>query len=321
MGYLATHLKQLSDKRLEQARHPEFEGDSLSPAVDELLVIRRLARALDPNPTDEIPDAVRTATEQSLAQITSLLEQMISLTMLQQNWHQTRASLARDVHNHYETWRNQHRQHIRGDVSALTKVADLDEQARTLRELQAQVADTTRDAEVLLDKVQRLAGEVGAGELSKHYREQADDHGGAATLFLWVSGGLALLLAVLSWVLFQDIETGRQWPDFAREALARLFFLGIVGYALTFAVRGYRANTHLRVVNQQKANALDTFILFQASATSEVGKEAITLELVRAVFSQADSGFLDGGRDRTIIEEQGAPMMGLLAARMNSGKP
>lgn len=320
MGYLAGHLKKLSDKQLDAARHLEMKELSFDEAVKQVEVVRRLARALDQSPLDELPDPTRNGSEQSLGQVVSLVEQMTALTLLHPQAHQVQASLVREVQNHYNTWRSDFRQHIRGDVSSLARSRDLEEQAENLHELQARAADATAQAEALLDKVGRLAGEVGAGELSKHYRGQAEDHEKAATQFLVASGVLAVVLGVLSWVLFGGIATDGETTEFLREALARLFFLSLVGYALSFAVRGYRANTHLRVVNQQKANALDTFILFQASATSDVGKEAITLELVRAVFSQSDSGFLDGGSDRTIIEEQGAPMMGLLAARMNSGK-
>jgi hypothetical protein len=320
VGYLAPHLKKLTDKQLKAARHDELEEMSLSETVDSIRVIRRLAQALDQTPEDELPDNARQRSHQLLEQLVGIVDQMVAFTLVAPNAHQTRQQLQAQVKNHYDTWRTELRPHIRAEVGALAQLRDLQEQDEALHQLRERAAATAAEADALLEKVQRLAGEVGAGQLSKHYRDQADDYRATAKWFLIVSGGLAILLGVLSWILFSDIETGGEWTEFAREALARLFFLGIVGYALTFAVRGYRANTHLRVVNQQKANALDTYILFQESATSEVGKEAITLELVRAVFSQSDSGFLDGGSDRTIIEEQGAPMMGLLAARINSGK-
>jgi hypothetical protein len=77
-------------------------------------------------------------------------------------------------------------------------------------------------------------------------------------------------------------------------------------YALAFSIRTYRTNMHLKVTNEQKQNALDTYSVFSESISDPALRNVVPAELVSAVFASSGTGFLTEGDDRT-SSESGAP--------------
>jgi hypothetical protein len=81
----------------------------------------------------------------------------------------------------------------------------------------------------------------------------------------------------------------------------RLLVLGLAAYALTFFSRNYRTARHQQVVNEHKRNALDTYGLFVSTVT-ETERDLITLELVKRVFENPDTGWVSSAGSETVIE-------------------
>jgi len=57
-------------------------------------------------------------------------------------------------------------------------------------------------------------------------------------------------------------------------------------------MRNHRSQSHLAVVNNQKAEALKTFKTFIESAESSEIRDAVLLETTRSIFSPTVTGFL-----------------------------
>jgi hypothetical protein len=127
-----------------------------------------------------------------------------------------------------------------------------------------------------------------------------------------VSAAVVAILAIILFVTIKDRPTS-EWVAYIRDLGVRIFVLGIGLYVINFMVKGYRANQHLLVVNEHKANALKTFRLFQDAASGEgTTRDLITAELVKAVFAPDETGFLDHAPDRTVVEGQSG-LLALLA--------
>lgn len=326
MGYLDELLAQFDDATIDQCRHADFKDDfDWNGLADCLALIRRIARGLNQTPEDELPDDVRNNSHQQLTNVINNMVGPIAAFDYASNpqAHQARDSLCQQVTAAVRDFKA-FRPHISLDLPDADHLASLREEAAALRGLaegirssQTDAEETLKAAHEALERVQTAAGQAASGQLSRHYRKQVGDHRSLATKFLGAVIIVALILAVASYYLFDGINTGRDESaiKFARDGVARLLLLGLIAYGLAFCSRGYRANTHLAIVNEQKANALDTFSLFQETVTTEAGKEAVTVELVRAVFATSDSGYLQGSADKTIIEEQGSAVLSLLAAR------
>lgn len=169
------------------------------------------------------------------------------------------------------------------------------------------------------------AGEA-ATDLATHYKTQAEAHAGTATTFFAAGVVAAVVLTVLTVVFlvvsppdYGDVGPSEKWLEVVRGTVARLAILSIAAFALAFCVRNYRVNMHLEVLNKRRQNALNTFGLLQAAVTSEDARNIVVGELVRAVFTSEETGYLGGESERTIIESPGGA--GILSAMSATSRP
>lgn len=195
-----------------------------------------------------------------------------------------------------EYWRREARPHVKGGTS------DWAARGAEAEALLAKAREAAAEHEQLLVKVRDLTSEAGTGELATHYTKQAEDHRNAARLALGAVILMAAAVVLVGWWLISHMPATEDWSVLVRNVLARAFVLGVLSFGVAFASRIYRTNTHLRAVYEQKANALRTFSLFSRSVDDEDARSMILAELVRAVFSSADTGVLDKGSDHTIVE-------------------
>lgn len=281
--------------------------------VPKFQLIRKTIRAYFAQEPSEISMVVAREIDQRCADMQVLLGQIQAYT-LTDNAPQTRNGLLSTVEVHREYFVVTVRPLIRSDVVAV-QAARLEASALT-----GELAQSLSDAEEILSRLRETSGREGAGQLSGHYREQAKNHADTGRNYLVATGVLAVVTIVGAAVMFDSLkvdldakDSATQWAELVRSIVVRLFFLGLAAWAINFAVRNYRTNMHLSVVNTQKRNALDTYLLFVGAVASENERDLVTAELVRAVFSTSDSGFLGVADDKTIIENQS--MLGLLMSR------
>lgn len=181
-----------------------------------------------------------------------------------------------------------------------------------------QIKVDAQTAQDLREQVQKSVQEIQTLEVAQHYSGQADGHRKSAKGALWVVAVLAVVLAVGGALFIQSIPRSAScdWTQFAREVLIRAFVLGAVSYGVVFAARIYRTSKHLQAVYDQKATALKTFVVFSQTVDDADARTLILAELVRSVFSAADTGVLDkGGTDHTIIDSVPSVAAALTAAR------
>jgi hypothetical protein len=96
-----------------------------------------------------------------------------------------------------------------------------------------------------------------------------------------ITVGIGIYVFVVEPIPLDLQETEAQWEEFIRGLVVRLFFLGIAGYVLAFTARNYRISKQLRIANEEKRNALNTFILFRESIPDPDVQSIVTAELVR----------------------------------------
>jgi hypothetical protein len=305
-------------KRSNSSKRREL-GNELNfiDAVNELRIVRDVLIALDKEDASVLPAMCKGEVGAAVEELRSIEREISEFTVAttpdpvnRRNDLASRTRLAKDK---ILMWRGQ----IRSDAIAL----------RSLREDAEAALIAARAAGEewvpLAKEIRTRLGEVGASELSSKYRSQAKEHKEAAGRY-----GLAAIIATaatiaLAAVLFINLRvpsalTGTNaWVQLTRDLVARVFFLGLASYVVTFLARNYRVNKHLQVANEQKSNALDTFPLFSASALSSDARDVIIAELVKTVFSPADTGYLGGDTDTTIVES-GASLVGMLASRASN---
>lgn len=202
---------------------------------------------------------------------------------------------------------------------AMEEVRDLSDR---LRQTQTEFEHSKADLEKQQAVLAQSSASTAAADLSTYYESQAKKHAGTARSFFVSAVAAAIVLTVLTlWFLFWSppdysaASTSQQWIEVTRNSIARLALLSIVGYAVAFCVRNYRVNMHLEVLNKRRENALNTFGLMQAGVTTDDARNIVVGELVRAVFTSDETGYLGAETERTVIESPGgAGMLSAVAA-------
>lgn len=315
MRDLAEPLKQLSDAKLDQAERATSPRLNFTPAINQVRVIRRLARAFALEYEDELPSNVPDLARQSLNEVSKLVGQMVDFDPEGENAYGVQQSLLNQTHSLFTRWVVELRPHIRGRVDTTESVARAARMADEADTLLRKTREAVEESGKLLETATTLGAEMAAGNLSRYYDEQAARHTKLASKFLlagavWAaglaSGAVPLLLSI-------EARSSDHWTGYLRDLSVRVFVVGLGLYVLGFLAKSYRANQHLRVVNEHKGNALKTFRLFQESVSGDsAARDLITAELVKAVFAADETGFLDNTPDRTVVEGQ-AGLIAMLA--------
>ena len=318
MGALHDRLEFLSDELLDQLpRQEELGGLNFSIAAETLRRIRTVARAYDEQAPTEVPEEVSRGASDHLQALEQLVAEIQSFNLQVAD----SANVHAGIMTRLAATREWFLTHVRPQVQG--SFVDVAAKQVELNALLEGVRRSASETEDLLARVRQLAGEAGAGQLSGYYGTQADGHESAAMRFFAGAVAATVALAIGAAFLFGSLEvdteasTGAQWVELARNALVRLFFLGLGAFVVNFLIRGYRTNKHLQVVNEQKRNALDTYGLFVEAVEAREAQDVITLELVRVVFATAESGFLSDSGEQTVVESP-TSMLSLLLAKQTS---
>jgi hypothetical protein len=308
-------VKGLSQARLRKAEHRENEELHFSALIPLLTVIRRIGLAISKESADEWPPRIVDQTLQVYKDAANQVARMEKFQVERNDAYATHRDIHVAVENLYNRVIGELRQWIRPGLDAIAQSAILETELTRVREARKALEQAQARAEELVATAETLSGDLAAGSLASHYEQQASDHRKTASKFLGAAAIAATILLGGAFALLLTIDHGEtvDWTNYARQLSVRLFVLGLGTYTVTFLIRGYRTNQHLRVVNDQKTNALKTFRLFQESAGQDDGtRDLVTAELVRAVFSADETGYLDQVPDRTIVDGQSG-LIALLA--------
>ncbi|MBT0995457.1 hypothetical protein KIN34_14310 [Cellulomonas sp. DKR-3] len=259
--------------------------------------------AFNSEPVEQIADDVLGQARVELQLVADqVLPTIASLTRTSPAYSQEAFNIYQGLERAWKWWKSGARPHIRGDlIDAAARVAEIEELARRAAENEAAV-------DAVSGRLREFAASVGTGELAKEYADQAKSHRVNAARWAWAVAVFGAAVVVAGLVLFAGEtspagDAGSVWLDFAHDALAKVLLVGGLSYGIAFSAKAYRTNTHLAAVYNQKATALRTFPLFAAAVEGDDARSLVLAELVRSVFSSADTGVLDGGgSDRTIIE-------------------
>src|SRR3712207_5337968 len=131
---LEPHIAELTDELLDSAAHAEFTENDVDfvKQVGQVRVIRRLARALNETPSDEINPSTLNSAVQTLGHVVAAVHAMDRFNFTGQNAFQSRNQLITQVEQFYAQWRDQFRQLIRPMVLPAEAVAELREAVQRL---------------------------------------------------------------------------------------------------------------------------------------------------------------------------------------------
>jgi len=299
MGFMDDFIERL--KAVDRSTEPW--GDLVrvrpdaEPALDDAI---RWFVALNDEPADELPEDVKQGARQHLAEVANAADSVANLQFGSPQFAQEVANVVYIFQSAGNWWRTTARPHL------LAGAVELRSQASAARAEVDRAKGFADEIESMAEALKELTATAGTLELATHYGRQATSHRTAANRWIFAVAAFAVAVVVLGWVLFKNsgaAGAADDWLEFAHGALVKAFVVGALSYGIAFSAKAYRTNAHLAAVYDQKAVALKTYPLFSASVDDGEARAVILAELVRSVFTAADTGVLDGGGgDHTIIE-------------------
>lgn len=173
----------------------------------------------------------------------------------------------------------------------LAETGQIVDQARGAAE---RAAALEQEAEQALPAIRATAAEKGVSQEADVFSRAAERYEKASTKWLWIAAGLALLTIGAAFGLFWLWARDGQITDsdVLQLVLIKAAVLAILTYATVTAVRFYRSNSHLAVVNRHREDALRTFQTFVSGASDDNVKDKVLLAAAHAAFGQTPTGLV-----------------------------
>lgn len=306
-------LTNLTEDELARLERRESLGElHFGPAVPLLRRIRGWLELLDQQDPLDIYPTLQSESGVHAQQVVAIVQAIKAFSLSLDNAATTHEQLLAQAKAEHDWFVQTVRPNIR------PMEADLAGLQRETRNSVKQAKAASAEVQTILDRLRGEAGAVGAGQLSSYYREQAKAHDRQSYIFLALGGASLVVTVLLTWYflvanpLAITLSGESAWLEFLRGVIPRLFVIGIGAYVVSFGARNYRVNKHQQIVNEQRRNALDTYALFASALGDPSTREIALAELLRAVFGAADTGYLSGGHERTVLE---TPIIGSILGR------
>jgi len=174
-------------------------------------------------------------------------------------------------------------------AAALARIAAMEEKATQT------VATRSKEADDFLDKIRQASGSVALQSYSSFFKNEAS----AASILAmrWLFATILVSAAMFTYLIWLVFFWAKAVPDYTVvQALQvggtkiALFTVGF--YAISWTGRNFKAQWHIRVINNHRANTLNALEAFSNSAKSEQTREAILIHASSAIFAQVNTGFI-----------------------------
>ncbi len=162
----------------------------------------------------------------------------------------------------------------------------------------------------LLLEAQKIVTGVKAIQYGNFFGSEASKNDKTSKFYIWMMIGSIVLTGIVSIFFLQDVEFVKNdnatfWKNLfntinTQNILIRFVVLSLGVYLISHFSKVYSAERHLYNINIQRQNALnshkqllDSVIATESDNEKEI-RNAILLELTRAIFENKDTGYLKG---------------------------
>lgn len=294
-------LNAIEAQSLEKIEQPGFTLD----LREELPLFKRileLFNSLANANMESIPTFLLNKLKQSAQQAIDSFERIQNFDPSARNPVEQKDNLIQRIKNEYDEYFQQIAPTIAYCSQSEEKFEMLERQAQDFVEkieklsssLEREKSRIIDDATDALTQVQNAAAEIGVAQHTVHFETEVRKHTKARTRWLCVTaflGFVMLFLIASSVYYYMNHIPEMQIAQLVQLAISKAVFFGVLSFALVWASRMYRAESHNLVVNQHRQNALRTFETFIAASGDDSTKGAVLLEATQCIFSHQPSGF------------------------------
>jgi len=289
--------------RARQLGDANFSDDQ--PLFEEII---EYAKRLQGLPWWKLTTAPLSAIGQRTANLVTVLTQVKDFTLQQADPIAARTSLSQQVEANFDalkeatfpsvgylSWESVNLDEMRREVSSV-----VDEAKSRSEEAINELKQVRAEAEKALEAIRLAAAEAGVAQHAEVFAAAASRHDTSArwSLAASVVAGIGTLAAAFLLVELWNVKGDISEASVLQLVVAKGAVLAVGFYATVNAVRMFRSQVHLSVVNRHREDALRTFRAFAEGTDDKEVKDKVLLEATHAVFGQAATGLVDG-RDST----------------------
>ncbi len=266
----------------------------------------RLFRKLQDAGLSDLPLPLLESIRASVSQAREEFQQILDFSPTGQNPQSERDNLIQQIESQYDGEFNAvglaiaYGQQTGTNLEQIRRAAGetLEAVKAASEEARSELDEVRRTAE----SVKRAAAEVGVSQHATQFQKEADAHRNTSRHWFWgvaVVGALTVVLATLNiWWFYEAASEGSlDLSQAVQVSVAKLLLFSVLYFGLVWLLRMYRSACHNQVVNQHRANALQTFETFVNAATDQQTKEAVLLRATDSIFGHQASGFDEARRE------------------------
>ena len=322
MGIYLDFANNFNDATLEELKRNDLGIWNFEELMPTFRIIRQLLESADLVGEQWIPNEKRGAISSHVGSLTAEVQRIRDLTQSTSNPNEIKTVVIRNVTDLKDGLLNSISPYVRLDINEISNLkADVTNSLEQLNEAKKQIALMIEewDARQSAERVRNV--EVGTSEASSFFDERAEAHENSAKNF-----GISSLITagiLLGWTILVGFGPWRSRWDAKNPGqtilndIPKIAIITLLSFALGIFVKNYRINQHLFVLNQTKSTTLKAGESFVKSVKDDSTRDIVLEAMVRSVFALGDTGFLDSGQERQIVDSPN--LSSILRAIGNSG--
>ena len=285
---------------------PEWGAVNFNGASNDLDRAKSILSYLNILPLESLPDSAINQITAAINQVTSILDQINKFSITTGNPTGTRDGIQTNLHNQVDSFYSQTANWIpflayqKGDVAEnISKLTDTLNQAQKLIE-QTKLGIDKDKAEIdkIIIATREASASAGAAVFTKDFENESDAQEKSSHKWLITTGIGALLTMIVALAMWLHAESSAAASLSSSQVIqtvaAKLVILTMFVTGTMWCGRQYKALKHLATLNRHRSLSLRTLKAFSAAASDEQTKNAVLIEVTRAVFQANQTGYLDG---------------------------
>lgn len=249
---------------------------------------------------DRFPPAVLAEVKNQLSQATHLFNQALNLTLDNTNPKQERDRIVNDLQNSYPIFFQAIYPIVSFATRAGTDFKKIEREAKEVavaarqsaEKLKVDLEEHANEAKSILNSMRVAAAESGVSQTSIHFYNTRERHKIMAKRWLKALGANIIFLVLYSGTYLSVLISKGFKMNFDYPEAGMAFGVVIVGYCINFCNRQYASHRHLEEVNDNKINALSSFLAFVNSTKDEVTKGTVLQAAAFNIYSPPQTSYL-----------------------------
>lgn len=284
----------------------EWGAINFNGASNDLDRAKNILSYLQILPLESLPDNAINQITQAINQVTPILDQINKFSITNGNPTGTRDGIQNNLHTHVDNFYSQTANWIpflayqKGDVAQnINKLTDTLNQAQKLIEqTKTDINEDKAEIDRIITATREASASAGAAVFTKDFENESDAQEKSAGKWLAATGvgvALTMIAALAMWIHAESsAAAGLSNSQVVQTVAAKLVILTMFVTGTVWLGRQYKALKHLATINRHRSLSLRTLKAFSAAASDEQTKNAVLIEVTRAVFQASQTGYLDG---------------------------